>query len=244
VPGTRLLKRWTPVTSALFVVVTLVPSPRAAERQLKMELPTYSAERSAQGELATDRNVALPSRKRTTGMRALQNTEPGFIKNYLLPRLSSQFDGLAPRHPIVDGPHVRVDHLMYDNLTDAARRGAERGARDALKNFLIDTTSVGKLFGRQKRNRSSALEDPTDARTAPTVQAPSRSTSDFGIGFSGGHPEVEWRYKAGSHSLRLRVNSEGAARLAFSRLKLNHTNLSVGYRPHSEQFALFLSHKF
>jgi len=224
--------------SALFVAVMLAPTVRAGQTRVRMEAPSFSVGGLEHGELGRTRSETVPPRDSLTRLRSLPTREPGFVRSYLLPRLSSQFDGLAPRHPIVDTSHDRVDHVLYASLTAAAQRGAERGARDALKNFLIETTAVGRLFGSSKRNRSASAE------SAPPVQAPSRPSSGFGVGISHGRPELEWRYSAKANSLRLRVTSDGAAGLSFSRSRLNQTNLSVAYSPRRQQYNLYLSLAF
>ena len=148
------------------------------------------------------------------------------MKSYLLPRLSSRFDVIAPRHPIIDNAQDRVDHLLYDDLTDSARRQAERGVRKALMSFLIDTTAVGKLFRSRRRDRS------------PSVEGPSRPSSSFGLGISRGRPKVEWRYRTDAGSVRFRVTARGSAGLSFSHSKLNRTSLSVGYSPDGQRYDL------
>ena len=223
----------------------MAPSVGAAEIRAETELPSFSVDGFERGDFELARPVALPLGGRVTGVRSLPTRGPGFVKSYLLPRLSSRFDGLAPRHPIIiDDAHQRVDDVLYENLTAAAQRGAERGARDALTNFLIDSTVIGKLFGSKRLNRSSSAADPSSVEAPPMAQAAPRPSSKFGVGFSRGHPELEWRYRAAANSLRLRVNSVGAAGLAFSRSKQNQTDISVGYHPRRQQYALYLSHKF
>ena len=232
-PGTRSFRTWTPIMTVLCVCVMLSPAvSRAADGPVRPDALRFSTGALDAGELDSARSAQPQPRERMTGLRSLPTTELGFMRSYLLPRLSSQFDVIAPRHPILDNAADRVDHVLYDDLTDAARRQAERGARKALKNFLIDTTALGKRFRSGRRDRS------------PSTAGPSRPSSSFGLGISGGRLEAEWRYRTNAATLGFRVTARGSATMSFSHSKLNQTSLAVGYSSDGQRYDVGLRLSF
>lgn len=148
-----------------------------------------------------------------------------FFDGYLVPRMSRQLESVAPEHFAPQSAREIESYVLHDDVTYAARRCVERGARRALKSYLLETTALGRIGRSIKRESgSSAAEGPEELR--------------FGVGISHGEPQLEIRYDVRFGSLRVHLGVTGSAKLEFAHVRMSETRLVAGYDPDDGNFSV------
>jgi hypothetical protein len=148
-----------------------------------------------------------------------------FFDGYLVPRISRQLESVAPEHFAPQSAREIESYVLHDDVTDAARRCVERGAKRALKSYLLETTALGRIGRSIKRgSRSSAAERPEELRV--------------GVGISHGEPHLEIRYDVRFGSMRVHLGVTGSAKLEFAHVRMSETRLVAGYDPDDGNFSV------
>jgi hypothetical protein len=118
--------------------------------------------------------------------------ERGFYQGYLLPRLTTQFTRLSPYRVLPSTGAARDEFVLFDEVTGAAQRRAERGVSRAVRHYLLETTSIGRWI------------DAFGTESTRTLGGQTRSSAfRTGFGISHGLPRFDMRYQAGNTILRL-----------------------------------------
>jgi hypothetical protein len=114
----------------------------------------------------------------------------------------------------------RADHVMSRELSREVRRGLESTTRRALKDYLLQTTSVDQrleLWADRKRGGGGAV-----------AGAPRSRRVDFDAGFDGFAPEVEMRYAVPYGSFRMSVDAGGEVSLRYRVHEDSRAELGAG----------------
>jgi len=121
----------------------------------------------------------------------------GFYQHYLLPRLTTQFDRLTAYRDLPANGQARDEFVLLDHITDAAQRRAERGLTKAVRNYLLETTSLGRWI------------DSFGTESTRTLGGEARTRAfRSGVGIAHGLPRLDLRYGAGKTVLRLGVSAD------------------------------------
>lgn len=147
----------------------------------------------------------------------------GFYHGHLLPRLADQFKTLGP----YEGLPARLDrpagHLVFEEAARVARGRARRGARRALRGYLLESTPLGRLVGRVETKR---------AGNRPAASRASR----LGLTIRHGLPVVELRRPLGRGLLRTGLSVDGRLRLEYRGGRFVGSGLRVDYDPRRGEF--------
>lgn len=119
----------------------------------------------------------------------------------LVPRVSIEMESLASFHRAA-GPGIGLrDHVLFDEMSDAVRRGAKRATRKAVREYLLEAVHLDRGIDRVRdgiRGTPSAERD-----------------IDWHVGFCHMLPEVGMRYRFDHGSVRFIVGAAGDAGLKF-----------------------------
>ncbi len=130
----------------------------------------------------------------------------GFYKGYLLPRLTTQFGRLSPYGVVPSTGQAKDEFLMFDQVTGAAQSRAERGVSRAVRQYMLETTVIGRWvssFGTESTRTIGGQERSSAFRT--------------GFGIAHGMPRLDLRYGVGKTTLRLGVGVDRSVGLEMRR---------------------------
>jgi hypothetical protein len=104
---------------------------------------------------------------------------------------------------------------VYRQFTEETDARVEREARKALKNYLLQATSLRQVIGslRGERRQATARE----------------GAIDYGLSISHGAARLELRRRLRTGALRFGLDSAGDVDLLFSHSRLSTVRLGVGY---------------
>ncbi len=149
-----------------------------------------------------------------------------FYRSHFLPELQQEFAKIGPVALTSVANQAISMHVLYDEYTRQAQRRMERATQDSLKNYLLETTTLGKL------------NEVFSSKRGPGNQRPEGREVSFGLGISGGVPQVEMRYKLFSASLRISVGVHGEAKVEIRTHQLGETHLVTRYDPRRNEYGL------
>lgn len=129
-----------------------------------------------------------------------------FYDAHLIPRLNTQFGNMSAYHFLPGAGRDLGEWVMFDELTEIAKSRAERGTRRALKDYLLEVSSLERSV--------DAVRDSGDGNDAGP-QRPLR----FGLKISHGTPKVDMRYRLSSAVVRLGIRADGSVSAEFRRAR-------------------------
>jgi hypothetical protein len=133
----------------------------------------------------------------------------------LVPRVSIEMESLASFHRAV-GPGMGLrDHVLFDEMSDAVRRGAERATRKALRNYLLDAVNLDRGIDHVRQ----------EIRGVPSA----KRNVDWHVGFHHMLPEVGMRYRLNHGSVRFMVGAGGDAGVKFSDDRFERAEFSATF---------------
>ena len=108
-------------------------------------------------------------------------------------------------------PHFAV----YRQFTDESDARVERVARKALKNYLLQVTSLRQVVGSLRGERRKVQDE--------------QAAFDYGLSISHGAARLELRRRLRTGALRFGLDSAGGVDLLFNHSRLSTVRLGVGY---------------
>jgi len=119
----------------------------------------------------------------------------------LAPRVSIEMESLASFHRAA-GPGMGLrDHVLFDEMSDAVRRGAKRATRKAVRDYLLEAVHLDRGIDNVRR----------EIRGVPSAER----NIDWHVGFHHMLPEVGMRYRLSHGSVRFMVGAAGDAGFKF-----------------------------
>lgn len=188
-------------------------------------LSGLGAARASDGE--AEREAAARSADRTrpaVAARAAPRAD-GFYRGHLLPGLVRQFELLAPYEALPARPGRPAAHFVFEDASRLARRRAGSGAKRALKEFLAESTPVGRWIEKIELKRAGG----TSGRTR---------TTRLGLAVRRGRPVVELRRAFGNGLLRSGVSIDGRVRVEYRGGRSVSAGLRADYDPRRGEFGL------
>ena len=148
-----------------------------------------------------------------------------FFRGHFVPRVSRQFEEvipIAPAHAETDF----ADSVLFATVSETARLQAERGTRKAVKNYLLEVTTLGRTVEAVKIR----------GRKAPDGGRPEGVR--IGVGFAHGLPQVELRRRNGAGTFRFRVDLQGSVGVEFKQVRRRYSRVFVGYDADDDHYNL------
>jgi hypothetical protein len=158
-------------------------------------------------------------------------TTDGFYHAHLLPRLAQQFEALRPYEGLPlrqSGPDAP---FVFDEATRRARRLAGRGARRAVKSFLLDSVPVDRILER------------LESRTLGAERGPGRKVRP-GLAVRHGVPVLELRRALGQGRLRTGFSLDGRLQLEYRGGRPEGTGIRAEYDLRREELDLACRFRF
>jgi hypothetical protein len=149
-----------------------------------------------------------------------------FFHGMLLPRLNRSLDEMAPYRGVPHAQSQLDDFVLFDELTNAVGRRAEKATRRAVKEYLLETTPLGRGLIRLK---SGGRRDIAGGIPAARPTSSRRDALSFGLTVSHNLPEVQARYDIMRGTLRVGVRADGSVGFSLDHEKLARTRLWFGY---------------
>jgi len=150
-----------------------------------------------------------------------------FLNGHLLPAMSQQFETMAPAMDAAGA--LPLDSVSREGWIDAARHGAEKGAREALGSYLLEFT----FFGRGVRSIQSRGERFRE----PVAAAPGQAMR-FGLGVSHGIPKVKMRCRRGAARLEVGLGIDRSLGIELNHSRATETRLKADYNPGDRRYGL------
>jgi hypothetical protein len=228
VPGTRTRSRRVAPAALALTLGLLAAAATRAEGPVRFEPPKFSAS----GPSAVDVDPGSPVELRVPRSALLRSSagRNRFLDSYLVPQLSRQLDDVAPAHPAVSRGDDWIDYVLHEDLTASVERGARSGARQALRSFVLETTLLDKMVSSAKGRWSGPRR--------------SRGGVDLDLGISNWLPELELGYRVGVSTMRIRLDAQGSASVAFSHQRFTRTRVLAGYDAANGGYGLSLRFGF
>jgi hypothetical protein len=148
-----------------------------------------------------------------------------FLDDHLMPRLSRKLDHLAARHPSIGANDSLIDHPMFDELRDRVEDRSISGVRNAVRDYLLQTSVFSGLSRLYESGRDKA----------PRAGGESLRLS---MGIAHTAPRLELRHQVGSTITRFGVGLRGHVNLEFSTSRMSRTRVSLEYDPGDHQYVI------
>lgn len=149
-----------------------------------------------------------------------------FYQGHFLPELDHELSKIGPLALTNAGAQPISKHVLYDDYTRQARRRMERATQDAVQEYLLETTSLGKL------------EEIFSSKSGPGTSRRSGGSFSVGMGISSGVPQVEMRYKMFTSTVRVSIGAKGEAKIDFKTRQMGQTHLVTRFDPGSGEYGL------
>lgn len=168
---------------------------------------------------------ARPLSVRATPLRRAPGVAANrFYREHFIPRLSRQLASAIPVVPSAGTTAEMGQHAMFEDYRELTEHLAEKGARRAVKHYLIGMTSIdGWIAGKKERRRGHGGRE---------------GGLRFRLRVSHAVPRAELDYRAGSTALNLGLSTEGALSLEFRHLDRSDTRVVAGYDLDTGEYAL------
>ena len=145
------------------------------------------------------------SKRRNAGLR--------IYGERLAPRVAIEMESLTTfKHAAGPGNQLR-DHVMFEEMSESVRRGAERVTRRAVKNYLLDTINLDQSIDNVRNGIRGPRTEPRKLR--------------FDFGFHSAVPEVGVTTKLGQGSLRFQAGMEGDFAVRFRNNRFERAQVSA-----------------
>jgi hypothetical protein len=166
---------------------------------------------------------------------AIRSARPqrAFYDTHLIPELEHQMGGYRGMHGVPTSSAGLERSLIYAAAGDQARGRTIKGATNALKEFVLETTALNRtldrLVARIYRPRSRAASDPGGPGSSGPVI---RKRGDLGFSFGVAHrmPNVGIKYRIGTTQTRFEISGTGTVDFQFERLDAKRMHAAIGLR--------------
>jgi hypothetical protein len=151
----------------------------------------------------------------------------GFCTGHLLPRLNRHLESVPAVRPLPVAGEDAAGQALYEYVLESARYQAERGARKALKSYLLEVTSLDYLYRSLKGERRARTK-----REGTAV--------DYGVRVSHRAARLEIRSELHGGELTAGIDSRGGVGLQYDRSQRTALRLMARYdaRDRSYDFSL------
>lgn len=137
----------------------------------------------------------------------------------LSPRVSLAMESLTTFESVA-GPGTSLEHhVLYDEMTDSIRRGAERVTRKALKNYLLNSLRIDQGIDNVRQG----------VRGAPSTSTSTSSRWRYQFGVHSLSPEVAVRYRMKQNSVRFKLNAEGEMGVRVNTSRFEGASVNAWY---------------
>jgi len=137
-------------------------------------------------------------------------------REHLEPRVSLALESISSFQRAAEPARQLSDHVMFDEMTEIVRRGAERVTRRAVRDYMLRTIGLSRGIERVRASHAGAAGD---------------SRLRFRFGVHSMDPEVGVTYQRGHRALGFRLGTDGELGLHFRDHRFARTSLSVGIDP-------------
>lgn len=159
-----------------------------------------------------------------------------FYRAELLPRLESRLgDMIPPEAAPILGDELQ-DNALYEDFADLARSQAERGTRNAVRDYLLETTSLSRVV--EWARGHGRHDDATGEFEGGAGRPAERRRSDVDLRISGGMPKLRLSYRAGEGEVHVGFSLRGTADVSFAHPRLHHLRFGAGWNPGEERVDL------
>lgn len=134
-------------------------------------------------------------------------------RDRLVPRVSIEMESLASFRRAAEPGQGLSDHVLFDEMSDAVRRGAERVTRKAVRNYLLEAVNLDRGIDHVRE----------EIRGAPSAER----NIDWHVGFHHTLPQVGMRYRLDHGSVRFVVGAAGDAGVKFKDNRLERAEFSA-----------------
>ena len=163
----------------------------------------------------------------------LETRSKGFIGRHLAPRLAHQMVQVAPIQALeIDRTRFERSEL-HNWFSGTAGHYAERGARKAVRDYLLEETGLGAFVQSMRVGHGSGPDRPIDERS-----------TDFGVKIAHGRPQLEMAHRSAAGTTRLRVDLDGFVSVEFRSARAPAARLVAGYDLSSSDFGVVFRHSF
>jgi len=133
----------------------------------------------------------------------------------LAPRVSIEMESFtALDHSAGPGNELR-DHVMFEQMSESVRYGAERVTRRAVKKYLLESIKLDQSIDNVRNEIRGPRTEPRKMR--------------FDFGFHSALPQVGVTTKLGQGSLRFRFGAEGDVAVRFRNYRFERAEVSASY---------------
>lgn len=151
-----------------------------------------------------------------------------FFHAHLLPRMNSQFVRLAAYRYLPDGRSELERFVLRDEVTDSAGYRAARATKKAVRDFLLEKTSLDRIVRGVRGDR--------EAGRAAGREAALR----WGGKISHGLPELTLRYQRHDSVVRVGVGASGDVGLEWSHSRrMTYARIVIGYDADRSTYDLY-----
>ncbi|HKQ60471.1 MAG TPA: hypothetical protein VJS92_04250 [Candidatus Polarisedimenticolaceae bacterium] len=162
----------------------------------------------------------------TVGLRPSLHRPQGFYRTHLLPRLNDQLRQTSPVNLAPERRELLEDEILLPMLTDEAHRRAQRATVRAVRNFLLEETSLSNVVSGLRARGTANVAGPPGRRMA------------FDVGFSHGMPKLQMRAPLASGRLSMSVGLRGTFSMDFRTSALAETRVMASYSRPDDSYSL------
>jgi hypothetical protein len=167
---------------------------------------------------------------RLESVPALQKIPRGggnFYSAHLLPQITRHLESVPAIQEIPRDGCESADLSMFEHVTEAARHEAERGAKKALKSYLLHVTSLDGVYRSLKGGR----------RSRDLKEGKELSVVDYGVRISHGAAKLEVRRKLQSGEFTAGVDTHGGFGLEYEASERTGMRLFAHYDARNRSYA-------
>jgi hypothetical protein len=133
----------------------------------------------------------------------------------LMARVSIEMESISTFDRVAEPGQGVHDHVLFDEMTDRVRRRAERQAKRAVKDYLIEAIRLDRGIDHVRQGVDGPRSVSRDV--------------DFRVGFHSMLPELDVKYRYGQGQLRFSIGTEGDVGIKFRSDRLGGASFSAGF---------------
>jgi hypothetical protein len=164
-----------------------------------------------------------------------------FYDTHLMPELSDQMNGFRSLHGVPGSAAEIEQSMIFSSASGQVRGKTIKGAGNALKDYLLDVTSLARVIRSVPTPRFGIARKTGEGRAA-------RPGSDVGFSFGFAHrmPNFGLKYSFGSTVTRFEVSGHGEVDIRFEREHARQVRTAIGmkYDPKARWYGLTCAVRF
>lgn len=165
-----------------------------------------------------------------TGWQPDSEATGRFLRGHLMPRFERQFGQLGQYRWTAQENQASPENALREQVTEAARRGFERATQRAIEDYLIEETALRFLVrSLDRRSHQPASEGSRQGRPAAVR---------WGVGLSGGLPELELRTRFGSTQVRFELAADGELGIGYRSPRSGRADVFARFEPSESRYSL------